>query len=119
MILNGIKSLDIDKDRIPRVKIEQTMISDLPMDGRRYVEVHVLVRDGVNPPTRGWAESRNPRTVKEGKPRFFINRRIYKADGFVDAVEIVRNELRNICYVDFKAEHVLYDPNRDLDSWSA
>lgn len=117
-IINDITMLPWED--VIRVKIEQDSNFTLPITPENYVEVHMLCPAGVEPAGDGWVKSRNPRTVINRAPVYFYNKRVYDS---ILSVEQFKGSLAleqaNIPYTECKVEQVVYDSNREHDSWWA
>jgi hypothetical protein len=106
-------------DGIIRVKIEQDDAFTLPITPTNYMEIHMLCPIGVIPNGGGWVKSSNPRKNTPQGPVYFFNKRVYDspltAEEFSDAT---LNE-QDVPYIECKIEQVIYDSNREHDSWWA
>lgn len=115
-ILDDIESVySIGKTR---VKIEQDDEFFLLIDEKYYMEVHLLCPEGVTPPG-DWVRSKNPRSLRDGVPQFFFNRRIYFGGTMQEEIEKLNKELKGVPYSELKIEQAIYDSNREHDLWWA
>ena len=124
----GITSIDDIKSDIAslplgniiRVKIEQDSDFTLPITPENYMEVHMLCPTGEQPVGEGWVRSSNPRKNTPDGPVYFFNKRVYNfpltAKEFSDYVIA---EQATVAYEECKIEQVIYDSNREHDSWWA
>lgn len=107
-------------DGIIRVKIEQDDAFTLPITSTNYMEIHMLCPNGVIPNGDGWVKSSNPRKNTPTGPVYFYNKRVYNsclsAHEFSGAV---LDEQKSVPFVECKIEQVIYDSNREHDSWWA
>lgn len=103
-----------------RIKVEQDNNFTLPITPDHYVEVHMLCPIGIEPVGEGWVKSRNPRTLIDGKPVYFYNRRVYNSSLTVEQFKVgLTLEQTNVPYLECKVEQVVYDSYREHDSWWA
>lgn len=117
-IKTDISSLQLEG--IIRVKIEQDSDFTLPVTPDNYMEIHMLCPMGVVPNGSGWVRSSNPRKNTPDGPVYFFNKRVYNfpltAKEFSDYVIA---EQATVAYEECKIEQVIYDFNREHDSWWA
>lgn len=106
---------------IKRLKVEQDSEFFLPVNKENYLEIHMLVPDGI-PILEGWVKSRNPKSIVNGQRRFFMNKRVYASKLMADeAAHNIRKKViaAKIPFIEFKAEQIIFDSNRALDGWWA
>jgi hypothetical protein len=124
----GIETLEdilADINQLPhagvlRIKVEQDDGFTLPINSDNYVEIHMLCGDGVIPVGGGWVRSRNPRSIRNGAPVYFFNKRVYDSSLTVEEFKAsLASEQATVPYLECKVEQVIYDSNRAHDAWWA
>ena len=117
-IKNDIASLRLYS--VIRVKIEQDDTFTLPVTQHNYMEVHMLCPTGVSPVGGGWVKSSNPRSNTPDGPVYFYNKRVYNyPTGAESFYRDMLDTQASVPYIECKIEQVIYDSNRDHDSWWA
>jgi hypothetical protein len=117
-ILADINLLPLNN--VLRVKVEQDDGFTLPITPENYVEIHMLCGDGIIPIGEGWVKSRNPRSIKNGIPVYFYNKRVYDSNLSVEEFKAsLASEQATVSYLECKVEQVIYDSNRAHDAWWA
>jgi hypothetical protein len=106
-------------DGIIRVKIEQDDAFTLPITPTNYMEIHMLCPDGVVPKGSGWVKSSNPRKNTPQGPVYFFNKRVYNSPLTAEEFSNATLEEQDVSYTECKIEQVIYDSNREHDSWWA
>lgn len=117
-IKTDISSLQLEG--IIRVKIEQDSDFTLPVTPDNYMEIHMLCPSGVEPVGDGWVKSSNPRKNTPTGPVYFYNKRVYTCEwGAKLFTQIMLGIQAVVPYIECKIEQVIYDSNREHDSWWA
>jgi hypothetical protein len=106
-------------DGIVRVKIEQDDAFTLPITPTNYMEIHMLCPTGVVPKGDGWVKSSNPRKNTPQGPVYFYNKRVYNSPLTAEEFSNATLEEQDVSYTECKIEQVIYDSNREHDSWWA
>ena len=109
--------------KVTRLKIEQDSDFFLPVTKETYLEIHMLC-EGEKKPKGEWVRSRNPKSLSpEGVPRYFFNMRLYEGNGrgVKSLANLIQVDLfeQGFDYLEFKVEQVVFDSNREMDSWWA
>lgn len=109
--------------KVTRLKIEQDSDFFLQVTKENYLEIHMLC-EGRRSPGGPWVRSRNPKSLApDGTPRYFFNMRIYDSNGL--SVRSAANQVQMMLiiqgfdFLEFKVEQVVFDSNREMDSWWA
>lgn len=99
-----------------RVKIEKDNSFEY-ITQEKYLEVHCKVKGNCNL-DMSWVRSKNPKDLE--KSVYFYNKRIYSGN-FNEQASLIRKEvLLNVpeC-LDLRFEQIVFDSNREHDSWWA
>ena len=107
----------VPPNELHRIKIEQTSGFSIPVCQKNYVEIHMLLPEGVEPKTKYWHKSYNPKRIVDGVKQYFYTCRKYKGESVHSIAAEVQLENIELPALDFRVEQLVYDSSRDTNTF--